>query len=128
MKKWKHDQSLTPSFISHNPVFALKYEEDIVGFFAFDLNFNPVELKHFWIDPKFTGAGAGRVLFSHVFEYLVSIEFTEFQVVVEPNAFGFYSKMGGKVIGEISKPELEQTYPVMLIQVGKSNQPNLTDW
>ncbi|MDA3898249.1 MAG: GNAT family N-acetyltransferase [Desulfobacteraceae bacterium] len=127
MKKWKHDQLLTPSFISHNPVFALKDGEDIVGFFAFDLNFNPIDLKHFWIDPKFTRAGVGKALFSHVFEFLVSIEFTEFQVTVEPNATGFYTKMGGKVIGEISRPELEQTYPVMLIQIRKPNQSNPTD-
>ncbi|MFT7860771.1 MAG: GNAT family N-acetyltransferase [Sulfurimonas sp.] len=117
MKKWKHDQLLTPSFISNNPVFALKENKQIVGFFAFDLRANPIDLKHFWIDPNLTGSGMGKALFYYVLDYLESIHCFEFQVTVEPNAVGFYSKMGGQVIGEVDRPDLGQTYPVMVVYV-----------
>lgn len=117
MKVWNYDETLTPQFIADNPVYCAMIDNNIAGFYGFDLRAAPVDLRHFWVAPNNVGMGVGKLMLSHAIEYLASSKVDLFQVVVEPNAEGFYLRMGAVKVGSKSMPELGQTFPVMQLRV-----------
>lgn len=113
MKLWNYDLTLTPQFIANNPVYYALVDDQIVGFYGFELQVIPVNLKHFWVIPGSVGMGIGKLMFSHAVKYLTLSDVDLFQVVAEPNAEGFYLQMGGRKVGSKSMSSLEQVFPVI---------------
>lgn len=57
-----------------------------------------IEIDHFWLLPESTGKGYGRALFAFTVQTTKKLNYTVLRVYSEPNADGFYKKMGGKII------------------------------
>jgi GNAT superfamily N-acetyltransferase len=64
------------------------------------------ELEHMWIRPEHMGTGVGRALFDHVKERATELRISAFEISSDPNAEGFYERMGATRIGEV-RSEIE---------------------
>lgn len=101
MTLWRDDLTLTPDFISNNAVFAAKRGEELIGFYALTIEGGKAELEHLWVRPDQIGQGAGRRLFEHAASEAASMNAMVIEIASDPNAEGFYLKMGARKIGEI---------------------------
>jgi GNAT superfamily N-acetyltransferase len=94
--------TITPEYILSNEVYSATDGNDVVGFYALIVDGDRAILDHLWIDPKNIGAGIGRELFNHAVERAIEMQASVIEVESDPNAEGFYKRMGARRIGETS--------------------------
>jgi GNAT superfamily N-acetyltransferase len=103
--RWKEALTITPDFVRHNEVYAATLDKEIVGFYALvGEGREKIELGHLWVAPEHIGTGVGRLLFDHAVRRAASLGAEVLSVEADPNAEGFYRRMGARRVGEISYP------------------------
>lgn len=106
IEHWKADLTITPDFIRNNEMYAAVSGEEVLGCCAIVFSDSPTgdpraELEHMWIRPEHMGTGVGRALFLHVRERAADLKVLVLEISADPNAEGFYQRMGARRIGEV---------------------------
>ena len=101
IKHWESDLTILPEFISHNQVYVAEQAGEIQGFYALCIKHTKAELEHMWVAPAHIGTGVGKELFLHAMENATSMSVREVQISSDPNAAGFYERMGARKVGEV---------------------------
>lgn len=70
-----------------------------VGFYALTSENDEMHLDHLWIAPHAMGRGIGRALFEHALAQTKSLGHRTLKVESDPNAEGFYTRMGARRVG-----------------------------
>lgn len=72
-------------------------------------------VEHMWVDPAAHGRGLGRRLFAHAAERARERGARELEILSDPNAAGFYRRLGCVDVGERTSPLFGQprTLPVL---------------
>jgi predicted GNAT family N-acyltransferase len=55
-----------------------------------------------WVAPKHIGTGVGKELFIHAMQISARDKISEVEISADPNAEGFYKRMGATRTGEVS--------------------------
>jgi N-acetylglutamate synthase-like GNAT family acetyltransferase len=76
--------------------------EQIVGCCALVLTCSLAEVEHMWMRPEHMGTGVGRALFTHAKKRAQERGANVLELSADPNAEGFYARMGAKRIGDVS--------------------------
>lgn len=100
ISQWAAALTISPDYVAKNLVFAAEENGIVSGFYSLVLDIDSADLDHLWIDPQFIGGGLGRTLFEHAVETARSVGATTLTIESEPNAEGFYQKMGAVRVGE----------------------------
>ncbi|HSS18627.1 MAG TPA: GNAT family N-acetyltransferase [Pyrinomonadaceae bacterium] len=100
IKHWQEDLTISPEYISTNQVYVAEHEDGLVGFYALTLREQKAELDHMWVAPAHLGTGVGKELFLHAMQRAASENVSEVEILADPNAEGFYRKMGAHRVGE----------------------------
>jgi GNAT superfamily N-acetyltransferase len=107
---WQDDLTISPDFIAGNEVFVAESEGELVGFYALIIRKEKAELDHMWVAPAHIGTGVGKELFLHAMQRAARENVSEVEILSDPNAEGFYRKMGayrsGETVTEIDGNEL----------------------
>jgi N-acetylglutamate synthase-like GNAT family acetyltransferase len=74
--------------------------DEIRGFYALCVNGGRAELEHMWVRPQYIGTGIGKELFLDAMDKATALNVREVEIVADPNAAGFYEKMGAERVGE----------------------------
>ena len=98
IERWKAELTITPEFIATNDVFVALIAGEIAGCCALVVSDSLAELEHMWIDPRHMGTGVGRALFEHVKSRAGQRGLAELELSADPNAEGFYLRMGAQTI------------------------------
>ncbi len=85
--------------IEQRPHFVAELHGRIVGFYGFEPEEEGVGLDYMFIEPDFIGRGVGRSLWNHAVELARRLGHANLIVVSDPNAEGFYLRMGARRIG-----------------------------
>ncbi len=102
MEASQPDLTIRPEFIMANPVFVLEESRRIVGFYSLrDKENNIVTLEHFFVEPDRIGQGYGQCLWQHAIATTQDAGFQKMFIEADPNAEGFYKRMGAVRIGEV---------------------------
>jgi ribosomal protein S18 acetylase RimI-like enzyme len=117
IRLWKHDLTVTPDFIAGQPVFCAVRGARVVGFYALSESRGACELEHLWVDPAHMGAGVGRLLVTHLVKRLRAMGVTRLHIASDPNAEGFYRKMGARRVGEVPSRPAGRRLPLLLLPV-----------
>ncbi|RJS59054.1 GNAT family N-acetyltransferase [Bacillus sp. PK3_68] len=116
MEKCKDDLTVTPCDIEEKHVYVLEDNDKLLAFYSLELN--PNRLDAFFIKPDYIGKGIGKLLWRDVMDRAKKLNIEEFTLDSEPNAEGFYKKMGAKRIGEISSTVFQnRKLPLMKVMV-----------
>lgn len=102
---WKNELTITPEYIEQHEVFVCQLRESIVAYYSLvelteDRLFSGVTLEsglwldHMFVLPECIGKGMGRSLFLHCRKRLSEHGATCLNILADPNALGFYLKMG----------------------------------
>ena len=103
---WKDDLTITPDFITTNEMYVAINGEEIAGCCALVMSDSLAELEHMWIRPEHMGNGVGRALFDQIVERATTLNARVMELSADPNAEGFYQRMGATRIGEL-RSEIE---------------------
>lgn len=98
---WHNQLTITPSFIEGNEVWAAEVDGSLLGFYALSLKGRCAKLEHLWVMPVAIKQGIGSALYSHALERAVVLGANRLEMESDPNAVGFYEKMGAEVVGEV---------------------------
>lgn len=94
----KEDLTITEEYIKNNFVYVLENDNTMIGFFSFLRNENALDFLY--IHPRYKGKGYGKILWEYVIQHANELGIKSFTIDSDPNAKGFYLKMGAKLIGE----------------------------
>ena len=100
IQHWESDLTITSDFIRDNHVYVAEENGAIHGFYALRVGDNKAELEHMWVTPASIGTGVGKELFLDAMERAAKLDVNAVAIVSDPNAAGFYRRMGATQIGE----------------------------
>lgn len=101
IQHWQTELTISSDFINKNQVYAAEQNGEIVGFYALVLHGERAELEHMWVAPAHIGEGIGKDLFVHAMQTAAGENVSAVEISSDPNAEGFYKRMGAKRIGEV---------------------------
>ena len=119
-----HDQlTISKQYIVKHEVYAaVDYDETVLGFYALTGSGEKMNLAHLWVQPRSLHAGVGRKLFEHAVALATQLGAQQIEIESDPNAEGFYQKMGAETVGDVTY-ELEglpRSLPLMVYPIGGS--------
>jgi len=104
---WKDELTITEKYIDDNVVFAAQSGEGIAAYYSivqveedFFAGETLVEkgfwLEHMFVLPELIGKGIGKAMYRHALNFCRSSNIEQLRIFADPNAKGFYEKMGAK--------------------------------
>jgi N-acetylglutamate synthase-like GNAT family acetyltransferase len=117
IQHWQEDLTISSDFINNNQVYVAECEDEIIGFYALVVGERQAELEHMWVAPQFIGTGVGKELFIHAMQTAAGENISEVEISADPNAEGFYQRMGARRIGEVTSEIDGQTRRVPRLTV-----------
>ena len=106
MLQWKDALTVSEDFIDGYPVVCAVRGGEIVGFYALSGDGDTRELEHFWVAPDHVGEGIGTRMFEQLLLTLRDDGGHVLRIASDPNAEGFYRRMGARRDGDVpSIPE-----------------------
>ena len=102
IERWRESLTITPEFVRQSEVYAALVEGEPVGFYALSGEGREIVLEHLWVLPERMGTGVGRVLFDHAIRRANSLGAEVLSIESDPNAEGFYRRMGARRVGGIN--------------------------
>jgi ribosomal protein S18 acetylase RimI-like enzyme len=106
IESWRDILTMRPEFIAANVACCAIQDDQVVGFYVLTTEENGLHLDHLWIRPAAMRHGIGRALFEHAIEQARNSGFAAIRIEADPNAEGFYQRMGARRVG-ISVSEVE---------------------
>lgn len=100
IQRWDADLTITPEFIADNHVHIAEEGNRVSGFYALSIKDQKAELEHLWVAPDLIGTGVGKELFLAAMQKAAELKLTAVEISSDPNAEGFYQKMGAYRVGE----------------------------
>lgn len=92
--------TLSAADVTAHEVWVLEDDSArVVGFHRVIVG-EPAELEDMWVEPDAMGAGFGRRLFEHAVAVARSAGASALELDADPNAVGFYERMGMVRLGE----------------------------
>lgn len=101
IQRWRGVLTISREFISSNVGYCAMEDDRVVGFYLLTNKKGDLHLDHLWIIPSAMGRGIGRALFQHAIEQARKLGQKTVIIEADPNAEGFYKRMGARRIGEI---------------------------
>lgn len=95
MIRWKDELTISAEQIRNLNIWVALLGNMIIGFCAISEKAESYDIEHHWILPEYIGYGYGRKLLNKAIN-MTRKEYKPLLVVADPNAEGFYKKMGFK--------------------------------
>ena len=104
MAAWSNDLTLTPSYIEQNEVWVAAIGSVVTGMCSIEDHDQIWMLEHVWVDPKYQRRGIGQGLVERALSVAFARRPGPVMVVADPNAAGFYARLGAKSAGTKGAP------------------------
>jgi GNAT superfamily N-acetyltransferase len=122
MDAWADTVRVTPAAIREQQILVASASGDrgTIGFFGLRRDGAQWWLEHFWVTPEQIGRGVGRAMFAAALVAARRCGATELHIKSDPNAEGFYRRMGARRVGEERYLLLEKhprELPLLVIDV-----------
>jgi ribosomal protein S18 acetylase RimI-like enzyme len=119
MQLWKPQLTFSPDYFEENESWVAEIDQAPVAFYTLLEKDGNAWIENLWVSPEAMGKGVGRRLFLHALDRSRQRGFENLRLEADPNAAGFYEKMGMKKIGE-HRSEIEgqpRILPILEIQL-----------
>jgi GNAT superfamily N-acetyltransferase len=98
VRRWADQGDFSPQGLRKIVVFVAEREGRAIGWSSLILRGTVGTLEDLWIEPQCIGKGVGAALFRHTATHARELGATRLEWEAEPNAIGFYEKMGARHI------------------------------
>lgn len=114
IQKWEVNLTISSDYIREHDVFKLVKNEVTVGYYSYFFEEDKtVKMDNLFILPEYIGKGFGKYLFLDFLNRMKESGVRIIQLDSEPNAEGFYSKMGFVKIGSFETSIKNRFMPIM---------------
>ena len=96
---WRDILTMRPEFIAANAAYVAIENGRPVGFYVLTMEIDDIHLDHLWVLPAAMHRGIGRSLFEHAVAQTRTLGFRLIKIEADPNAEGFYQRMGARRTG-----------------------------
>lgn len=97
---WTPQLTFIPEYFESNESWVAVDGGKPVAFYTLLEANETASIENLWVTPKFMGKGVGKRLFLHAVEIARGRGYKTLQLEADPNAMGFYERMGMHKIGE----------------------------
>jgi GNAT superfamily N-acetyltransferase len=111
---------LSPRSRRRQEVFVAELDGHAIGWAALIPQGEVVWLDDMWVEPEWIGKTVGSLLFRHSVERATRLGGTRMEWEAEPNAVGFYEKLGGRYLRDSEPTEWGRVLPVMGVDLESS--------
>ncbi len=118
VRGWAAQGDFSQEALAARPVLVADLGGRAIGFATLIAQGDVCVLDDLWIDPDWIGRGIGTRLFEACAERARDLGAKRLEWEAEPNAVGFYQRMGGRYLRESAPTELGRTIPVMGLALG----------
>ena len=119
---WADELSIDGKYIGENRVFLASDGNRALGWCAITEVLEQYWLDYCWVLPEAARRGIGRALVREAFRLAATLKARTIRVVADPNAEGFYCRLGFRRIGERPSLPHGRRLPVL-----EASVPNLED-
>lgn len=100
MKIWTPQLTFSPEYFDENESWVAEADGIPAAFYTLQEKDGNGWIENLWVSPVFIGKGIGRELFRHAVSRSRQKGHLILQLEADPNALGFYEKMGMHKVGE----------------------------
>lgn len=119
MKIWKPQLTFSPEYLEENESWVAEIDDAPIAFYTLLEKDGIAWLENLWVSPGWIGKGIGKQLFTHAEDRARQRGYNLLQLEADPNAAGFYEKMGMYQVGE-RRSEIEgqpRILPIMEVRL-----------
>ncbi len=100
MEIWAPQLTFTPDYFEENESWVAVDDEKAIAFYTLQDKNGIAWLENLWVLPEYIGRGIGKELFLHAVTLARQRGYKSLQLEADPNAMGFYERLGMKKAGE----------------------------
>ena len=100
MLLWIPQLTFGSAYFKEHESWAAELNGEVIAFYTIQERESNAWLDNIWVLPKYIGQGVGKDLFLHVVARSRELGYRTLKLDAEPNAVGFYEKMGMRKVGE----------------------------
>jgi len=100
MEMWKPQLTFSSAYFAENESWVAEADNSPIAFYTLLEKEEGAWIENLWVLPEFIGKGIGKILFLHAMELSRRRGYRRLWLEADPNARGFYEKMGMAKIGE----------------------------
>jgi ribosomal protein S18 acetylase RimI-like enzyme len=97
---WKPQLTFSPAYFKENEGWVAEIDGLPMAFYTLQEKAGNAWIENLWVSPEVIGKGVGKRLFLHAAALSRQRGYKALQLEADPNAVGFYEKMGMVQIGE----------------------------
>ena len=97
---WKPQLTFSPEYFEENESWAAEADGYPIAFYTLQEKDGHAWIENLWVSPALIGKGVGKELFLHAAALSRRRGYKTLRLEADPNAVGFYEKMGMDKIGE----------------------------
>ncbi len=111
--------TFSPDEVARRHIVVADRDGLVVGFYSVDGEPPVGELGNMWVTPNEIGTGLGRLMWQDAMTFAAAAGFEYLNIEADPNAEGFYRRMGAERIGEAPSASIPgRMLPLMRVRVG----------
>jgi GNAT superfamily N-acetyltransferase len=120
VREWAGVGDFSADGLRKKEVYVAEAEGRAIAWAALIPRGELIWLDDLWVEPEWIGKGVGSLLFRHAVERAIWLGGKQLEWEAEPNAVGFYEKLGGRYLLD-SEPSLwGRVIPVMGVDLADS--------
>lgn len=100
MEIWTPQLTFSPEYFEENESWVAIMENRPIAFYTLQDKDGIAWIENLWVLPEYMGQGVGKQLFLDTISRARGMGYKTLQLEADPNAVGFYEKMGMHKIGE----------------------------
>jgi GNAT superfamily N-acetyltransferase len=100
LKIWKAQLTFSPEYFEENESWVAEAKGTPIAFYTLQEKDGYAWIENLFVSPEFIGKGVGKTLFLHAVALARQRGYETLQLEADPNAAGFYERMGMHKIGE----------------------------
>lgn len=131
---WGYDQdfmdlarlslTVTPEYLEANDCLVAEIDGATVGWFSLVPVPEGLLLDNFFLLPEHIGSGVGRLMWDEALRWAEAAGAERITLEADPNAAGFYERMGARLTGSVTAPDTGRRLPVYEVRlIRKKGRP-----
>ena len=117
VEDWALSGDFDPESMRARMVYVAEVEGAPVGWASLITRGEVAWLEDLWIDPPWIGRGVGRLLFEHIAGRARELGASRLEWEAEPNAHGFYERMGATYVRDSEVTEWGRVLDVLGVEL-----------
>jgi GNAT superfamily N-acetyltransferase len=117
---WADELEVDADYVASNRVFTASDGKQILGWCAVTEENGELWLDYCWVLPAAAGRGIGRALVTRAYDVAAELQSPALKVIADPNAEGFYRKLGFRLVGQYPSVPSGRKLPVLEAPVPQS--------